>query len=66
MDVKLSKLYRGTHLDDPVVRSARGRVLEAEAERGRVWIEVDGEPLGRLPARFELLPGVLRVIAGDA
>lgn len=59
---KLPRLYRGTHLADPAVRSWRGRALEAEALAGAVPIELDGEPLGRLPARFEVLPAALTLI----
>jgi YegS/Rv2252/BmrU family lipid kinase len=59
---KLPLLYRGTHLDDPAVRSWRGRTVEAEALASAVPIELDGEPLGRLPARFEVLPGALTLI----
>ena len=59
---KLPKLYRGTHLSDPIVRFARGRRVEARAESGRVRIEADGELVGQLPAELELLPGALRVL----
>jgi YegS/Rv2252/BmrU family lipid kinase len=63
---KLPKLYRGTHLEDAAVRCVRGRVIEADAPEGRVPLELDGEPLGTLPARFELLPRALRVVAPPA
>ncbi len=58
----LARSYRGTHLAHPAVSLHRGRTLEADAEPGRVWLEIDGEPLGTLPARFELLPGAVGVI----
>jgi hypothetical protein len=35
--------------------------LSSEQE---VWLEADGEALGTLPARIELLPGVL-TLCGD-
>jgi YegS/Rv2252/BmrU family lipid kinase len=60
---KLPKLYRGTLSGDPIVRSARGRCIEADAEPGRVMLELDGEPLGALPARLELVPGALAIVA---
>lgn len=60
---KLPKIYAGSHLRDPAVRWTRGRVIEADAPPGRVPLELDGEPLGMLPARLEVLPGALRVVA---
>jgi YegS/Rv2252/BmrU family lipid kinase len=59
---ELPRLYRGTHLQGPPAQLHRGRVLEAEAAAGSVWIEVDGEPVGTLPARVEILPGALSLI----
>jgi YegS/Rv2252/BmrU family lipid kinase len=63
---KLPKIYKGSHLRDPAVRLLRGRVIEADAPAGRVPLELDGEPLGTLPARFEVLPRALRVVAPPA
>lgn len=59
---KLPLLYAGTHLQDPICRFVRGRVIEAEASPGEVLLDVDGEALGSLPARIEMLPGALAVI----
>jgi YegS/Rv2252/BmrU family lipid kinase len=59
---QLPDIYRGTHLGLDPVRSHRGLLLEADAAPGSVWIEVDGEPLGTLPARFEILPGSVSVV----
>jgi YegS/Rv2252/BmrU family lipid kinase len=59
---KLPLIYRGTHLGDPAVSLWRGRVVEAQAPPGRVKLELDGEPLGSLPATWELLPGVLTLL----
>jgi diacylglycerol kinase (ATP) len=59
---KLPKLYRGTLLGDPVVRFRRGRRIEADAAPGAVLLELDGEPVGALPAQLELRPGALSVI----
>ena len=63
---KLPKLYRGTHLADPVVRAQRGRRIEADAAPGAVPLELDGEPVGALPAQIELLPGALSVVGPTA
>ena len=59
---KLATIYRGTHLDTPAVDHFQGRVLEAEAAPGEVPIEVDGDPLGSLPARVEILPGAVSLL----
>lgn len=60
--LRLPSLYRGTHLAVPGVRWTRGRRVEAEAEPGTVRLEVDGEPLGTLPARIEVVPGALSLL----
>ena len=59
---KLPRLYAGKHLHDPAGRFLRGRVIEAEAEPGAVLLDIDGEALGSLPARIEVVPGALGVI----
>lgn len=58
------RLYKGTHLSMAKVSSRRAKVIEAEAiEAGaNVELDVDGEPLGRLPARFEIVPAALSMI----
>ena len=64
---QLPHIYRGTHLDVPGVQCRPTRVLEVEPlAGGPVWIEFDGEPLGVLPARFEVLPGALTFFGVDA
>jgi diacylglycerol kinase (ATP) len=56
------RVYFGTHLGMEEVRHARARRVEAAPVSGAaVKLEVDGELVGRLPARFEILPGALRV-----
>ena len=63
--LELPRIYRGTHLGVPGVIGLRGRVLEAEPLGEPPWVEIDGEPLGRLPARFEVLPGALTLVGGE-
>ena len=55
-------IYRGAHLERASTALHRGALVEASAAPGAVPLELDGEPLGALPARFELLPGALSVI----
>jgi YegS/Rv2252/BmrU family lipid kinase len=59
---KLRKLYSGTLLGDPLVVSARGARIEADAPDGEVALERDGDALGRLPATIEVKPAALAII----
>lgn len=69
---ELPKIYAGTHLAADAVRSARGRVIEIEplpagaGSQDPIRIELDGEPLGRAPVRFEALPAALTLVGVDA
>jgi YegS/Rv2252/BmrU family lipid kinase len=59
------RIYRGTHLTMDKVTARRARVVEAEGidPNALIELDVDGEALGRLPARFELRHGALWLIA---
>lgn len=59
---KIPLLYRGSHLGDPRILHGQGQVVEARALDGPVRIDVDGEALGVLPARFEILPGAITLL----
>ena len=63
---RLPSLYRGTHLDRRVAWLYRGKEVVAEPSAGEVWLEVDGERLGALPARFGVVPAALRVLGPPA
>ena len=54
------KLYKGSHVDAP---ADRGRAQRPGHRRsaGPLPIEVDGEPIGTTPVRFEVVPDALRV-----
>ena len=58
-------IYDGTHVRHPGVTRRRVRVLEAspadDSATAPVTVELDGEVLGPLPARFEVLPNALRL-----
>jgi YegS/Rv2252/BmrU family lipid kinase len=64
--IRLPGIYRGAHLADAATALHRGTVVEAAATSGAVLLELDGEPLGTLPAHFELLPGALSMIGPRA
>jgi len=54
------KLYRGTHLSHEKVELEKARVVVVDAAE-TLPIELDGEQVGTTPARFEIVPGALRV-----
>ncbi len=63
----LPKLYRGDHLKSGSSRIEvfRAKVVRAEpVGHTEVLIDMDGEQPGRLPARFQILPGALKVCVG--
>jgi diacylglycerol kinase (ATP) len=62
------RIYKGTHLAMDKVSVRRAKVIEAEPiEPGaEVELDVDGEALGRLPARFELVPRALWMVVPEA
>ena len=63
----LLKVYRGRHLGVAGVELQRCRGLDVEllepALAGRFTLDVDGEPLGRLPLQVELVPAALEMLA---
>ena len=59
---KRSMLYDGTHVKLPNTAVLRARTVEAEpVDEAPVLLDVDGDQPGRLPARFTMIPGALRV-----
>ncbi|PIE18014.1 MAG: diacylglycerol kinase [Proteobacteria bacterium] len=54
-------IYDGRHLRHPKVTAHTARVVTAESDTP-VYLDVDGEALGRLPARVEILPRALGFI----
>ncbi|RYE09217.1 MAG: diacylglycerol kinase family lipid kinase [Hyphomicrobiales bacterium] len=65
MILDFNTIYRGAHVALPRVTSRRCRWVEIEpvgdVARNAAIIEVDGESPGRIPARFEVMPGALRL-----
>jgi diacylglycerol kinase (ATP) len=56
----LPKVYRGTHITHPKCELSRGRTVSV-AGPTPVPIQLDGEPPGTTPARFEIVPRALRL-----
>jgi YegS/Rv2252/BmrU family lipid kinase len=54
------KIYRGKHLSHPKIEVLRGSSVDVDAET-RLPIVLDGEQPGTTPARFEIVPGALRL-----
>ncbi len=61
-----SSIYSGAHLRNPEVKHFRcDRLtlkLRNEAIADRFLLDVDGEPLGRLPITVEVVPGAIDVL----
>ena len=57
------KVFAGRHTSHPKVRMRRGTRVTIEANRG-MRVYADGELVGPLPARFEVMPGALPVVVG--
>ena len=53
------RIYNGSHLGEPNVFYKTAKKLEA---RGAALIDVDGEPLGKLPLTVEIVPSALKVV----
>ena len=54
------RLYSGKYLSHPKVDHSRSTTVEIDAAEP-LPIEVDGEPIGMTPARFEVVPAALRL-----
>lgn len=68
---ELPKLYTGAHLGAEAVIADRGRTIEitplaSDAGADPIHIELDGEPLGRAPVAFEVVPGAVTLLGVDA
>ena len=58
--LKQRMLYDGSHLREERTQVARVKSLTANSEE-HVFLEVDGEYVGQLPAAFRILPGALKM-----
>jgi diacylglycerol kinase (ATP) len=55
-----SKLYSGRYLSHPKVELLRSSTVAIDASEP-LPLEVDGEPIGSTPARFDIVPAALRL-----
>src|SRR3954447_23598381 len=58
----LTRVFKGTHVDEPGFTLLRGREITFRADRPFVPY-ADGDPVAALPVTVRVLPGALRVIA---
>jgi YegS/Rv2252/BmrU family lipid kinase len=58
----LTRVFKGTHVDEPGFKVVRGREITFRADRPFVPY-ADGDPIGALPVTVRVLPQALRVIA---
>jgi len=54
------KLYKGKHVGHPKIEIVRSATVTVDAPE-HLPIEVEGEQIGTTPARFEIVPGALRL-----
>jgi len=59
--MNLSKLRKGRHFENPKVSLRRARKIEAQSEED-VFIDMDGELVGKLPLKVLILPKKLRIV----
>lgn len=61
--LRMSAVYKGEHLNQSNCSFWRGKAVHAHVQGGdqEMWIELDGEVVGQLPARFECIPNAYRI-----
>jgi YegS/Rv2252/BmrU family lipid kinase len=57
----LGDFRKGTYLDNPNISFTRGKTVFATSDEAQL-VEMEGEVVGRLPARFEMLPKAMSMI----
>lgn len=55
------RIYRGTHVQHPLVRVERAREVVVEAPGDGEGVVLDGELVGRTPVEYRMLPAPLRI-----
>jgi len=58
--LNVGKIYRGTHLSHPKIELLKSATVSIAADVP-VPLELDGEQPGTTPARFDVLPGALKL-----
>lgn len=55
------RVFKGTHVSHPAVRTFRGADIRVEADRP-FQVYADGDPAGTLPANISVIPRALKVV----
>jgi len=58
----LQRFRAGTHLSLPEVRTWKATSFVVHGERPDEIVEADGDIVGKLPVRYDILPGAIRVM----
>jgi YegS/Rv2252/BmrU family lipid kinase len=64
--LKSAAMYDGSHVKLGGTRTAAARTVRLEpgaSAPGPIGLEADGEPIGRLPATFTLVPGAINLVS---
>ncbi len=59
----LQRVYAGTHLTHPAVRSGRAAEVKIHSPEGTLGIELDGEPISASDLTFQVEPGLLNILS---
>ncbi len=59
--LKLPKVFRGRHVDDPSVFTSRGREVSVDSDR-RFRVYADGDPIADVPVTMTVAKRCLRVV----
>ena len=57
------RVYQGTHLTHPAVRSARAAEVQIRSPQGALSLELDGEPVRATDLTFSVQPGLLKILS---
>jgi YegS/Rv2252/BmrU family lipid kinase len=60
----IPRIYKGAHVNHPNVTYMRGKTVIAESAEV-VLLDAEGEQVGRLPARFNIIPSAINVKVGE-
>lgn len=57
------RVYSGTHLTHPAVKSGRAAEVRIHSPQGAIGLELDGEPASARDITFSVQPGLLKILS---